>query len=183
MIVYFRCFHFKEFFFLSCEANSYLQLFFIFFSSLPHIPYFLFARKWRILDSTMMRMLLSSRIPKWMNKQVSLTNKITEKEKRISVANNEIHIWKSDIEHHITVLYPEPSPVRWLLFQCLPSRLRTLALFVIHSLQVSTYLFNNARLGWKVHRLIKIVLWNVNECGLFLNIAPLAVHTLLSLVL
>lgn len=39
------------------------------------------------------------------------------------------------------------------------------------------------RVGWKVHRLIKIITGNVTKCGLIFNIVPLAVHTFLPSVL
>ena len=37
--------------------------------------------------------------------------------------------------------------------------------------------------GWKVHRLTKILLWNVSKWGLFSNIVSLTVHSLLLSVL
>ena len=96
---------------------------------------------------------------------------------------NEDRLLKINIEHHTTILYQALSTVCWLLFKYLPSRLRTLAMFVIHSLQVSIYQFSRMNLGWKVHRLTKILSWDMTKWGLFLNIVPQAVCTLLSSVL
>ena len=42
---------------------------------------------------------------------------------------------------------------------------------------------SSTRVNWKVHKLTKILSWNMTKWGLFFNIVPLAVHTLFSLVL
>ena len=49
-----------------------------------------------------------------------------------------------------------------------------------HSLNIYIYIYD---VGWKVHRLTKILSWNVTSWGLFFNVIPLAIYIRLPSVL
>ena len=59
---------------------------------------------------------------------------------------------------------------RWALPKCSDTHTYTL---------IYIYIYIYTRIRWKVHGLTKILSWNVTKWGLFFNIVPVGVHTLL----